>query len=370
MPIGDSIWRASSPARSARDARACSSNMPALPIERSDRAARTATGHTSSRCRARCTAASPEPVQPLQCEGGHRADRLVGALERLDRQAGRLGVDTHVGKRFEGGGADLGTRVVRPSRECRARPARAAHRERLRVVDQVRRVDLRQIEQEVLALGPERRERRQPAGRMQRRVVQPHDDRRKRGGVAQIRQRVQRRGADVGMRIVERGDDRRRVVAELEHAQRAKRDGAAPPEPAAQVPVGDRNERQGADDRTRADDASRVAIVDQRFEQQSGHGETVPRWGLHQPSDRRSSPARAPPTSGRYRSWRYSAPRRMSADTARSATTMAVIASTSLIDSHSSRRATTSTSGDVPGIVIRRHSRAGRYILAVLSVAS
>ena len=140
---------------------------------------------------------------------GHRAHRCVGALERRDGQAGRLGVNAHVRERFEGGGADLGTRVVRPSREHRARPAGAADRERLRVVDQVRVVDLRQLEQEVLALRPERRERGQPAGGVQRRVVQSHDDRGKRGDVAQVRQRVQRRGADVRMRIVERGDGRR-----------------------------------------------------------------------------------------------------------------------------------------------------------------
>ena len=89
------------------------------------------------------------------------------------------------------------------------------------------------------------------------------------------------------MRIVERGDDRRRVVAQLQHAQRAKRDGAAPPQPAAQVPVGDRNERQGADDRARARDASRFAIVDERLDEEPGDGETVPRGGRHEPPDRR-----------------------------------------------------------------------------------
>jgi hypothetical protein len=89
------------------------------------------------------------------------------------------------------------------------------------------------------------------------------------------------------MRIVEGANDRRRVAAQLQHAKRPKRNGAAPPQPAAQVSVGERNERQGADDRARARDASRFAIVDKRLDEESADGEQVPSRGRPEPSGRR-----------------------------------------------------------------------------------
>lgn len=98
------------------------------------------------------------------------------------------------------------------------------------------------------------------AAQGQRGVV--HDDRLQRRWILQVRERVQRGGAHVSIRVVEGADDGRGAIGELQQSERTRRNGTTPPQGAAQVTIGDWYERHGLHHGSRAGDTAGIAVVD------------------------------------------------------------------------------------------------------------
>ena len=145
------------------------------------------------------------------------------------------------------------------------------------VVKPVFRIDFGPFQQERLAVGSERLERRSAPATVQRGVVQPHDDGLQCRRIVLVRQRVEGCGAYVRVSIVERGDDLSGAVPGLDKPECTQRECAPPPEPTAQVAVGELEHRQRLRDGTRPRDSPRVAILDERLDHQPREKQPVSR---------------------------------------------------------------------------------------------
>ena len=150
------------------------------------------------------------------------------------------------------------------------------------VVEAVFRIDFRPLQQERLAVGSERLERRAAPAAVQRRVVQPYDDGFQRRRIVLVRQRVERSGAHVRMRIIEGGDELSGVVPGLYEPERAQRECAPPPQPAPRVAVGEPEHRQRPCDLPSPGDSRRIAILDERFDEQPREREPMSRGTCQQ----------------------------------------------------------------------------------------
>ena len=196
---------------------------------RSERAARTATAHVSSRWRARlrrrhdrCSRAAPLPPSPSRWRRGLRARRWRTAPTAHRR---RCATTLPSRRRARPRGIPAPLAEGRPSR------CRAADPQRQRIVETVFGIHGGEVQQERFAPGAERRQRRPPSRPVQRGIVQAHDDGRQGRGILHVGERVERRVPDVVVRIIECAATIARVVRGLE--QPAWPEGGATPSRAA-----------------------------------------------------------------------------------------------------------------------------------------
>src|SRR3954471_1308109 len=104
---------------------------------------------------------------------------------------------------------------MNPFAECSTRARPATQPECPCVIQPIGRINVRQLEKKPIDIRPKCRKRSEAAPPMQRRVMEPYDERLQRGRIPDVCQRVECSRPDVRIRIVEGRDECRRLVPDL-----------------------------------------------------------------------------------------------------------------------------------------------------------
>ena len=212
-----------------------------------------------------------------QCVGRHCPDRRVVALQPLHGDTCGIVVEPHVRERFECRRAYLDAGVASPSAQDGPRPGGATDGESVDVVEAVFRVDVRhssrngsQSKPNALSAAPRRPRCRELSCSRTTTACSAAGScwSVSASSAAALTSWCESSSAAMSLSG---------VVPGLHEPERAQRARAPPPHPAPQVTIGEVEHRHRLRDRAGPRDALRVAILDERFDQQPRDGEPMSR---------------------------------------------------------------------------------------------